>query len=145
MESLVRMCRRKQALTLAVVATAFSACGGGGSTSRLTPAVPNAPSAPTTTAHFRIVVPAQALKVVRSPKYVSASTQSVIITLATVNGKAYASSPAAPASIATNLTPASSACSMSGGGLVCNAAASAVAGSDGYTVTTYDAQQTGTS
>jgi hypothetical protein len=120
-------------------------CAGGGG-------MPSSPPTTTsigqalTTAQFTITIPPKAAQAVsRSPKYISASTQSVVITLTSVGGKAYTGTASAPASIATNLTPSSTNCAPSGGNLVCTATATAVVGSDLYTVTTYDATQSSTS
>lgn len=129
-----------------LVAALLAACGGGGGgTPSSLPAAPTGSGAPAN-AQFTITIPPKAAQSVpRNPKYISASTESVVITLVSVNGNPYASTTTAPASLATNLTPSSPNCAPSGGNLVCTAAATAVAGSDLYSIATYDATQTSTS
>lgn len=112
----------------------------GGSRSIPTPLTATATRGPaaSATATFRITIPSRqaATAISHAPRYVSASTQSVIITLSRVNGAAYGG---VPASIASNLTPSNPACG--GVPLTCTIAAPAVAGSDLYNVVTYDTQQ----
>ena len=120
--------------------------GGCGSKSGSAPALPATTSGAgnRASAQFTITIPPKAAHAgSRLPKYVSASTKSVIVTLTSVNGNAYNGTASSPASIATNLTPSSPTCAMSGVNLVCTAAATAVVGSDVYTVTMYDATQSG--
>jgi hypothetical protein len=128
---------------------ALAACGGGGGAGvqpaaapAETPATnPGPVTQATTTAKFMISVPAasntQAAS--RMPAYISVSTQSIVITLATVNGASFTGS---AASTATNLTISNPACSNSSGTLTCTMTAPAVPGSDTFAVKTYDAQQT---
>jgi hypothetical protein len=138
---------RTRALALLTLTALWNCSGGGGAQS-----VPGAQSAvppPATTktavastAHFTITipVPATASSTARTPKYVSPATQSIIITLASVDGKPYTAS---PASIAANLATSNPACT--GTPLTCTVTAPAVVGNDVFTVVTYDAVQTSTS
>jgi hypothetical protein len=137
----------KQTRALATLALiALAACSGGGQ-STLTPAAAPVASAPAsggaaTTAKFTITVPAATTTAAnqRTPAYVSPSTQSVVITLTTVNGSAYTGS---PSTIATNLTTSNPNCT--GSPLTCTVSAPATAGTDVFVVSTYSQQQTGTS
>ena len=122
----------------------LAACGGGAHT---VPAPPNAIAPPSslspraTSATFTIRIPSRTSAAgVHAPRYVSSSTQSIVIKLLAVNGNAY-TGPAA--SIASNLTPSNPACT--GVPLTCTVAAPAIVGSDLFSVTTYDAQQTSAS
>jgi len=131
----------------AVAICMLAACSAGGA-SHGVPATPvTAPTtgalAPMTTSRFTITVPSATATATssRAPRFVSPNTQSAIITLTSVNGTPFTGSATNPASIATNLTPSNPACSMSSGMLTCTASAPAVAGSDAYTVVTYDAMQ----
>jgi sugar lactone lactonase YvrE len=97
------------------------------------------PSAATAT--FKITIPARsATAAARTPHYVSAATQSIVITLTTVNGATFTGT---PASIASNLTTSNPACT--GIPLTCTVVAPAAVGNDAFTVATYDAQQTSAS
>jgi len=121
----------------------LTACGGGGS-SRALPATAPSP-APTLnasgSAHFTITVPPKTVtSAQRSPRFVSANTQSVIITLTSVAGHPFTGT---LAETAANLNVSNPSCS--GTPLTCTIAVAAVAGSDIFTVSTYDAVQTGTS
>jgi len=136
----------RRALAL-VSFSALTACGGSGShalpaTSSAMP--PVTPGAPATSARFTIIVPPKSATAAnaRTPKYISSSTQSIVITLETVNGTAFTGS---PASTATNLTTSNPACSSSSGTLTCTASAPAIPGADSYSVVTYDAQQSSSS
>ena len=135
---------------------ALCSCSGGGSVAPnvARTAVPVSTGAPVTSspgasvpdasARFTITVPkaasAASVRDGRSPKYVSSSTQSVVITLVSVDGTAYTGT---PSEIASNLTTANSACS--GSPLTCTVAAPAVGGTDVFSIATYDAQQTSAS
>ena len=121
--------------------TSLAACGGGGGGTSSLPAPSNGTPGGTS-AMFTITIPQ---KTAQTAKYVSASTQSVIITLTTVNGNPYTGTGTAPASVASNLNSGSPNCAPSGGNLVCTAAATAVAGADAYSITMYDATQSSTS
>ncbi len=142
----------KRALTL-IVAASLCACSGGGSSApralaTIVPVPASSPTAgatsPNTSARFTITVPkAKATTAsghTRTPKYISSATQSVIITLVSVSGTPYTGT---PASIAANLTTSNPNCS--GSPLTCSVSAPAVGGSDVFTITAYDAQQTSTS
>ena len=99
------------------------------------------PQSAKTAATFTITIPSQSAQVQsRNPRYVSANTQSVIITLTTVNGAPFSGSSAITAA---NLTPANPSCS--GSPLTCTVTVLAMPGSDVFTVNTYDAQQTSSS
>jgi hypothetical protein len=132
--------------TVWLLAILLAACGGGGT--QATPPNPmgpgTSPSPAQTQARFTITVPAAAATAskTRAPQFVSSSTQSVLITLKSVNGVAFTGS---PASLATNLTTSNPACSSSSGPLTCTVTAPAIVGSDAFTVATYDAQQTSSS
>ncbi|MGP6192420.1 MAG: hypothetical protein ACLPSH_20700 [Vulcanimicrobiaceae bacterium] len=140
-----------QTRILALLALAgISACSGG-SPSSTAGGLPNvgtpgsgasSPASASTTARFTITVPAasaSATASTRKPAYVSTATQSVVITLTSVNGTAYTGS---SATIASNLTTSNPNCS--GSPLTCTVAAPAVPGSDTFLVSTYDALQTST-
>jgi len=93
------------------------------------------------TASFTITIPSRSGAAnSHAPRYVSIATQSIIITLATVNGTPFTGS---PASIASNLTVSNPACT--GVPLTCTIVAPAVVGNDVFNVATYDAQQTSAS
>ncbi len=97
----------------------------------------------TTTAQFTITVPSNtATSSARNAAYVSTATQSVVITLQSVNGVKYAGYAGSPGLIATNLTPSNPACS--GVPLTCTANAPAAPGSDVFNVATYDTAQAST-
>ncbi|HTW83252.1 MAG TPA: hypothetical protein VMD91_04170 [Candidatus Sulfotelmatobacter sp.] len=102
------------------------------------PSATPGPATPTS-ARFTITVPNHGASSAsaRKPKYVSPATQSIVITLLTVNGTAYTGS---PREVASNLTSTNPNCS--GSPLTCTVTAPAVAGSDVFQVVTYDAQQT---
>jgi hypothetical protein len=135
---------RMRVLALLVLFS-LAACGAGGGQSAALPSVPaaNVPGSgsASTSATFTITVPAAAApsSMQRTPAYVSPSTASVAITLTTVNGAAYTES---PHTIASNLTTSNPNCT--GAPLTCTVSAPAVAGTDVFTVTTYDQQQTST-
>jgi streptogramin lyase len=120
----------------------LTACGGGGAAHAL-PAPAPSPAATmnaSSMAHFTITVPAKtATSAQRNPKFVSLNTQSVIITLTTVDGLPFTGP---RAEMAANLIPSNSSCS--GTPLTCTIAVAAVAGTDVFTVSTYDAVQTST-
>jgi hypothetical protein len=138
---------RIRAVALLALAALWNCSGGGAAQS-----VPGAQSAvppPATTktavastARFTITIPLPATvsSTARTPKYVSPATQSIIITLASVNGNPYTAS---SASIAANLTTSNPACS--GTPLTCTVTAPAVVGNDVFTAVAYDAVQTSTS
>jgi hypothetical protein len=129
-----------------MLATLATGCGGSANTTPIAQTTVPAPAAsgtisPNTSARFTITVPvATALSSARKPAYISASTQSVVVTLVSVNGTAYTGT---TATIASNLTPSNPACS--GTPLTCSVSAPAVVGTDMYTVATYDAAQIATS
>lgn len=131
---------------LALLALAgMTACGGGAQTA-LTPATPATSNVSTSTsastsATFTITIPAAtaASATHRTPAFVSAATQSVVISLSTVNAAAYTGS---PSTIASNLTTSNPNCS--GSPLTCSVSAPAVAGTDVFTISTYDQVQTST-
>jgi sugar lactone lactonase YvrE len=133
--------------TIALVSfCALTACGGA-STMQTLPATPSATPPAKTSAHatkaqFTISVPPPsktATANTRLPKYVSSSTQSVIITLTSVNNSPPPTG--TPASIATNLTTSNPACSSTGGTLTCTVSAPVAVGNNVYSVVTYDAMQ----
>jgi sugar lactone lactonase YvrE len=123
---------------------ALTACGGGGGSTSLAPA-PRASTAAAqrTTANFTIAVPraTTTASTTRRPKYISPNTQSVIVTLVSVNGTAVTP----PALIATNLTASNPACTITSGALTCTVSAPATAGNDVFSIATYDAPQTSAS
>lgn len=94
------------------------------------------------TASFTITVPAGGAqsRLTRAPQYVSSATQSVIVTLASVNGTSYSGT---PASFATNLTTSDPACS--GSPITCTIEVSVPIGADVFIVATYDAPQSSSS
>ena len=130
------MSARADRIVALVVSAALAGCGGGGAS--LPPTASNAQTQAVTTAQFRILIPPKSAQARLAPKYVSASTQSVIIALTSVNGKAYAGTASSPAAVSTSLTPSSPNCTSGPSGLTCTAPATAVAGNDVYSVTTYD-------
>ena len=136
----------------AVAALALASCSGGGSSPSpsavrtagpVSTSSPVTPTTPNASARFTITVPNASTATSankRSPKYISSATQSAIITLVSVNGAAYTGT---PSSIASNLTTTNPNCT--GSPLTCTISAPAVAGTDVFTVVTYDATQTSTS
>jgi len=92
-----------------------------------------------TSTRFTITVPsAPATSALgRKPAYISPSTQSVIITLVSVNGSPFTGSPNL---VASNLNTSNPNCT--GVPLTCTVTAPAVAGNDVFSVVTYDAVQT---
>ncbi|HUA09972.1 MAG TPA: hypothetical protein VMA98_11970 [Candidatus Acidoferrales bacterium] len=130
------MSARVDRIIAALVAIALAGCGGGSS---LPAPSSHAQTQAATTAQFRILIPPKSAQAVLSPKYVSSSTQSVTITLTSVNGAAYTGTVSSPAAVTTSLTPSSSNCTSGASGLTCIAPATAVAGDDIYSVATYDA------
>ena len=125
-----------------VLFVALSACGGGGSHTVPAPAASSAtPMSASSAAHFTITVPAQsATSTARRPAYISANTQSAIVTLTTVNGAPFTG---ASAITAANLNVSNPACS--GVPLTCTVSVPAAPGTDVFTVSLYDAVQTSTS
>jgi len=140
-----------------IIAVAMTGCGGGASSN--TSATPTVTGAPTTgypvtqppgttsspangtSADFKIVIPnATASKTagkVRHPQYISSGTQSVVISLTSVNGLAYS----AIAPVTANLTPGSGNCVAGTGdtSLICTVSfVSVPMGTDGFTATLYD-------
>lgn len=115
-----------------LIGCAVAACSGGGGSTSL-PAAP--PHGTTPAAHqnvaFTITVPAKTTSA-RSPKYVSASTQSVSIV--ETDGTA----PALPA-VVQNTTPGSPNCTTASGATSCTITVNANVGADSFTVKTYDA------
>jgi hypothetical protein len=140
-------------LVAILAAIAVSGCSGGGSTVSPGGSPPGGPPAggssgggsvaPASATHakFTITVPARATTSAREHRaYVSPSTQSVVITLVTVDGSAYTGT---PANIASNLTTSNPNCT--GNPLTCTVSAPAAAGTDVFLVATYDQLQTSTS
>ena len=130
---------RSRALALVALCALWS-CSGGGGTQSVPASAPTAPTGPAAaSARFTITVPASSTtaSTLRTPKYVSAATQSIVITLTSVNSAPYTGS---PASIATNLSTLTPGCS--GSPLTCTVTAPAVVGTDVFSVVTYDAVQT---
>jgi hypothetical protein len=112
-----------------VLAVPFAGCGGGGNAG--SPAAPGGPaSGQTVTPTFRIVVPAKTAAANRKPQYVGAGTQSVTVTLDTVN----AGPP--PAGLVTTATTNIAAGSCSAGCTVNGP--SVPPGTDAFSVTTFD-------
>lgn len=125
-----------------ILAAALAGCGAGGSNSVPPLGTKPGTSSPNGTASsmasFTITVPAKSAQAhVRKPQYISANTESVIITLATVNGVAFTG---AQAETAANLTTSNPACS--GSPLTCSITVPAAVGTDVFNVATYSAQQT---
>jgi sugar lactone lactonase YvrE len=116
-------------------------CSGGGSSTQTAPPQPVSPGASAkTTASFTITVPPKSAQAaIRKPRFVSANTASIVITLVSVNGVPFTGD---PSTIATNLNVSNPACSLVSGALTCAVSASAFAGTDIYRVSTYDAVQT---
>lgn len=114
-------------LALAAI-VALTACGGGGSSS-LPPTSAKSANA-NTNATMRLTIPSKSAAGVRA-KYVSTSTQSVVLT---VNGTALP---------AFGTTPSSPGCSANNGGTVCSLAFSAAVGSATIGVKAYDAASGG--
>jgi sugar lactone lactonase YvrE len=124
-----------------VLTAALAGCGGGAS--HAVPLANAQTSAPTSgsansTASFTITIPATSAQAKsRNPQYISVNTQSVIITLATVNGTTFTGP---QTETAANLTPSNPSCT--GSPLNCSIVVPARAGTDVFNVTTYSAQQT---
>jgi hypothetical protein len=131
-----------------LVAIAVSGCSGGGSAvlpggspAGGSPGGGSISPASATHAKFTITVPARATTSAREHRaYVSPSTQSVVITLMTVDGSAYTGT---PGDIASNLTTSNPNCT--GNPLTCTVSAPAAAGTDVFLVATYDQLQTSAS
>jgi hypothetical protein len=129
-------------LTAVVIcASLLAACGGGGSSSS---SVPGAGTTKTGSAVVRLTIPAASStsSLSRSPKYVSPSTRSILITVQTVNGAATAF----PA-IALNVVVPSSTCpapAQDGENETCTFNVVLPVGFVGMTVTTYDHTLSGT-
>jgi hypothetical protein len=122
-------------------ASLLAACGGGGSSSS---SVPAAGTTKTGSAVVRLTIPAASTtsSLSRSPKYVSPSTRSILITVQTVNG----ASTAFPA-IALNVVVPSSTCpapAQVGENETCTFNVVLPVGFVGMTVTTYDHTLSGT-
>uniref|UniRef100_E6Q3D5 Uncharacterized protein n=1 Tax=mine drainage metagenome TaxID=410659 RepID=E6Q3D5_9ZZZZ len=120
------MIARKRLLALALVAS-LVACGGAGGSAPSSPILPgNAPTQPQTeSVAFRILIPAASTaSAARSPRYISASTQSASIAVGPSGG-----SPGTP--VVINCTS------------VCSGTVSAPVGSDTFTVNLYDAANGG--
>jgi len=126
-----RLGSRSRALALLAVCALWSCSSGGASQS-----VPRTPS--DASARFTITVPASSTtsSSARKPAYVSLATQSIVITLTSVNGRPYTGSAASTAINLSTLTPG-----CSGSPLTCTVTVSAVVGSDVFSVVTYDAAQ----
>lgn len=130
-----------QRIAVLILCAALAACGGGSKEVPPAPSDAQTPAKTAARAHFTITIPPKSAQAKpRKPQYVSTNTQSVVITLNSVNGTAF-SGP--QAETAVNLTPSNPACS--GSPLTCSVAVPAAAGSDSFTVNTYDAPQTSTS
>ncbi len=116
----------------------LAACSGG---SQSMPAAGGVNGSLSGGARFTITVPNLATSSTsRGPAYLSNATESVIVTIAQVNGAPYTGSPSA---FATNLTTGNPACS--GTPLQCSVSVPAPIGSVTFNVATYDAQQTAAS
>lgn len=124
------------------VAVCLSACGGGGTSSSGTPALPGSASTPaarasagpTAQATFRIDAPSGATSssnarsiAARTPKYVSSATQSVSIAL---QGQS-------PPLAVANISPTSPGCTSSVAGTSCTVNVIAAIGQDTFVVTAY--------
>jgi sugar lactone lactonase YvrE len=125
-----------------LVLCAVCGCGGGGArVARAPSALPSPSLSLRSSASFTITIPARTTSAIsRAPRYVSSATQSVVITLVSVNGTPFTSSPAV---VARNLTSSDPACS--GVPLTCTVVAPAAVGDDLFNVVTYDAVQTSVS
>lgn len=111
------------------MAAAAGCAGGGGSTSPL----PKASAGPTS-AKFSISVPLNQSSSVRKPNFDAPSgTQSVSISLTSVNGTKQSGSTPAVA----NLSASTAGCTTGSSTLTCTVTVSAVPGTDLYTVTSY--------
>jgi hypothetical protein len=96
-------------------------------------ALPAAPQTDNATATMTIAIPAKAANAIRNPKYISASTQSMTVSLVDGNNVAQLAE--------IDLTPSSAHCSAQSGGLQCTASIPAPAGKDTFKLSMYD--QTG--
>ena len=125
--------------SIACALFALAGCGGGGGSA------PGSSTIPTgnlrTSAMFSISVqlPSASSSAV-APKYISPNTQSMVITLLSVNGAA-PNPPQAP--VTANITPSSPGCSTSGSTLTCNVAVASIVGSDTYQLTAFSAVNAG--
>lgn len=113
-----------------------AACSGGGGSSSLPAAPHGSTPAVRQNVAFTITVPAAVTSAARSPKYVSASTQSVSVV--ETDGAASAS----PA-VVQNTTPGSPNCTSAGSGTSCTITVQANVGSDSFAVKTYDQTNAG--
>lgn len=99
---------------------ALTGCGGGNSAGSGGAQIPSRSAA---SAVFQVTVPA------KTPQYVSPNTQSISITLVSVNGSAVGGAPTI-----ANISATAPGCSQSGGTISCTIPVPAQAGSDVYSV-----------
>lgn len=111
--------------TLIAASFALSGCGGGGGGSAI-PSGATIPGKTAASAVFQITVPA------KTPQYVSPNTQSVSITLVSVNGAPYTGS-----AVIANISATAPGCSSSGGTISCSIPVPAQPGSDVYSVSMF--------
>lgn len=104
---------------------ALTGCGGGGGGNAV-PAGPSIPSKSAASAVFTITIPA------KTPQYVSPNTQSVSITLLSVNGASVGGAP-----VIANVSATAPGCTSSGGTISCSIPVPAQAGTDVYAVTMF--------
>ena len=123
-----RTSRFSTVATAAFLTSLFTACGGGGGSSL--PAAPSRASVTGVNATMRLTIPAKSSSATRA-KYVSASTQSVVLS---VNGTALP---------ADNTTATSPGCSSTNGAVVCSFAFTAPVGTATIGVKAYDAPNGG--
>ncbi|GAC1388985.1 MAG: hypothetical protein NVSMB31_04130 [Vulcanimicrobiaceae bacterium] len=116
---------------MASAALILSGCGGGGGSA--VPGGPGIPSKQAASAVFQISIPlAQAQTGSKLPQYVSPNTQSVSISLVSVNGSSVGGSPTV-----ANLSATAPGCTQSGGVLSCAVPVPAQVGSDVYSVSMF--------
>ena len=125
-------------------AAVFAGCGGGGGGLTTAPIPPTKLATPTSvpslaakpgTASFTFVLPYQRTQSAkRGTKFVSPSTQSVNVTLLTVNGTA----PSSSVTNTVNIGATQPNCTSNGSGVSCNLTIDAPAGADTFSVTAYD-------
>jgi hypothetical protein len=136
----------KRLATGLVAYSLLAGCSGGGGTSvpasQPTSNAPATPSVPVTqkraAAAFKIVIPKATAASKKRPLYISPATQSLVVALTAVNGTPIPS----PQSYAVNL--GGSGCPVTAGQPTCTLVVPATAGSDVFSIVTYDAVQSST-
>lgn len=120
-------------IALAIVALSLAACSSNTSGPSL-PVTGQLPQAQKATASFTIKVPPKSSSMALRPAYVSPNTQSLSISVTSVNGSA--PSPTIPTAV-VGLTPSSSNCSSSSGTLTCTTSLLVPSGTVVFSLSTF--------